>query len=356
LDATQQIFDGSPRHILAEINERIREAVPGRQLYVVGENEPQDTRLVRPPEKGGYGLDALWNDDFHHSARVALTGHNEAYYSDYMGSPQEFISAAKWGFLYQGQRYSWQKKPRGTPALDLAPSHFVTFLENHDQVANSGRGLRLHQLTSPGRYRAMTALLLLGPGTPMLFQGQEFGSSRPFLYFTDHKPDLAQRVHKGRLKFLSQFDSLSQSDALNQVTEPHSMEAFEQCKLNDQERRSNVEIIALHHDLLRLRREDPAFHTQKAHGLDGAVLGPEAFVLRFFREPSRDRLLIVNLGRDLRLRAAPEPLLAPPEGKTWKLLWSSEDWRYGGSGLANLENDKDIWFVPAEAAVVLAPH
>src|SRR6185436_16795891 len=125
------------------------------------------------PEKGGYGLDALWNDDFHHSAMVALIGRNEAYYTDTLGRPQEFISAAKWGYLYQGQNYSWQKKRRGTPAFDLPPTAFVHFLQNHDQVANSGFGLRAHLLTSPGQLRAMTALLLLMPQTPMLFQGQE---------------------------------------------------------------------------------------------------------------------------------------------------------------------------------------
>ena len=110
---------------------------------------------------------------------VALTGHREAYYRDYMGSPQELISAARFGYLYQGQWYSWQTDRRGTPALDLLPSAFVTYMENHDQVANSASGKRLHQLAAPGRHRAMTAWMLLGPATPMLFQGQEFSSSKP---------------------------------------------------------------------------------------------------------------------------------------------------------------------------------
>ena len=138
---------------------------------------------MRPPEQGGYGIDALWNDDLHHSAMVAMTGRNEAYYTDYFGKAQEFISAIKHGYLYQGQRYKWQRQRRGTPALDLEPEQFITFIQNHDQVANTARGERCHQLTSPGRYRAMTALMLLAPGTPMLFQGQEFAASAPFLYF-----------------------------------------------------------------------------------------------------------------------------------------------------------------------------
>src|SRR5437660_8500117 len=119
LDATQAIFDRSEDHIIAAVARQVRSAGRGRVTFVVAENEPQHTKLVRPAERGGYGLDGLWNDDFHHSAHVALTGNHQAYYTDYLGSPQEFISAAKWGYLFQGQRYAWQKKRRGTPGLDL---------------------------------------------------------------------------------------------------------------------------------------------------------------------------------------------------------------------------------------------
>ncbi len=120
LDATQQIFDASDDHIMAAIVRQVREAASGRTTFIVGENEPQHARLVRPPERGGYGLDALCNDDFHHSAMVALTGRREAYYTDYRGAPGEFVAAAKYGFLYQGQRYVWQRQRRGRLALDLA--------------------------------------------------------------------------------------------------------------------------------------------------------------------------------------------------------------------------------------------
>ena len=208
LDATQQMFDSSPTHILTEIGQRVREMARGRATIISSENEPQETKIVRPVEQGGYGLDALWNDDFHHSAMVALTGRNEAYYTDYHGTPQELISAVKYGYLYQGQHYSWQKQRRGTPALDLAPSVFVSFIQNHDQVANTARGERVHTQTSPGRYRAMTALMLLAPATPMLFQGQEIAASAPFLYFCDHDPELASMVKAGRTEFLRQFPSI----------------------------------------------------------------------------------------------------------------------------------------------------
>ena len=140
LDATQQIFDNSEVHLVTEIGQAVRQAAGGRRTIIVAENETQDARLVRPSAEGGHGLDMLWNDDYHHSAHTALTGHNEAYYSDYLGRPQEFVSAAKWGYLFQGQRYRWQKKRRGTPTFGLQPAAFVNFLENHDQVANSATG------------------------------------------------------------------------------------------------------------------------------------------------------------------------------------------------------------------------
>jgi maltooligosyltrehalose trehalohydrolase len=354
LDATQQIFDASPVNILTEVGAAVRAAANGRRTLVVAENEKQEAYQVRPPEQGGYGLDAIWNDDFHHAARVAMTGKAEAYYSDYRGHPQELISAIKWGFLFQGQRYQWQKKRRGTPALDLPPAHFVTFIQNHDQVANSLTGLRCQFLTSPGIYRAMTTLCLLAPGTPMLFQGQEFASSSPFIYFADHHPELARLVQAGRAKFLAQFRSLAAAEAEVELPDPHDPRAFEQCKLDFAERRTNHKAYQLHRDLLRLRRSDPAFRAQRHRGVDGAVLSPTALVLRYFVGDNQDRLLLVNLGHDLHVDPAPEPLLAPPCNRCWQILWSSEDPRYGGFGTAPLETE-DNWRIPGEAAVVLAP-
>ncbi|MCC6860856.1 MAG: malto-oligosyltrehalose trehalohydrolase [Bryobacterales bacterium] len=352
LDATQQICDASPSHIMQVIAERVRAAAAGRSTLIVAENEPQETRLVRPADRGGYGLDALWNDDLHHSAMVALTGRSEAYYTDYRGTPQEFISGVKYGYLYQGQRYKWQKKRRGTPALDLRPAQFVNFLQNHDQIANSGRGDRVHRLASPGRYKALTALLLLSPGTPMLFQGQEFAASSPFLYFADHKPELAKTIRDSRLRFLAQFPSLAGPEMQSCLADPGNPSTFEKSKLDFADRERNAPYYALHKDLIRMRREDPVFRRQGA--VDGAVLGAEAFVLRFFGEEAGDRLLLVNLGRDLRLDPAPEPLLAPPAGALWTLAWSSEDPRYGGCGTPPPETE-DNWRIPGHAALVMRP-
>ncbi|HSK38662.1 MAG TPA: malto-oligosyltrehalose trehalohydrolase, partial [Arenibaculum sp.] len=358
LDATQQIFDASPRHILAEITQAVRRAGKGRRTYVVGENEPQDTTLVRPPAEGGFGLDALWNDDFHHSAMVALTGRSEAYYSDYGGTAQEFVSAAKYGFLYQGQFYGWQKQGRGSATFDLPPRCFVTFFQNHDQVANSATGQRIHQLASPGDFRAMTAFWLLAPGTPMLFQGQEWGASSPFHYFADHEPGLAEAVAHGRKEFLEQFNSIATPEMRERLPHPAARETFEACKLDhgERERDEHARILALHRDLLKLRRDDPALcHQGKDRRMDGAVLSGEAFGLRFFGpRPRQDRLLLVNLDRDLRLEPMPEPLLAPPAGCAWEMLWTSEDPRYGGAGSPPPPPDAP-WMLPGRTALLLAP-
>jgi len=348
-DATQDIKDASREHVLASMSRLAREAAGRKRIFLVAENEPQDGRLVRPLAEGGYGLDALWNDDYHHTAVVALTGRREAYYTDYLGSMQEFVSCAKRGYLYQGQWYSWQKKRRGAPALDLSPARFVSYIENHDQVANSAFGRRLHQLASPGRHRALTALTLLGPATPMLFQGQEFASSAPFLFFADHREELRQAIRDGRREFLSQFVSTGDREVAMALPSPVDEATFQKCKLGLNERRTHPFAHALHRDLLAVRC---------AHGVitehprvDGAVLGERAMVLRYFGE-SEHLILIVNLGPDLDFTPAPEPLLAPPGPDEWSLVWSSESIAYGGQGTPPLWVEGS-WRIPGEAALVL---
>jgi maltooligosyltrehalose trehalohydrolase len=363
LDATQSIEDRSTPNILAEIVSEVRESAGGRKTFIVGENEPQHSHLIRPQAEGGYGLDALWNDDFHHSAMVALTGRREAYYTDYFGTAPEFVAAASRGFLYQGQWYSWQMQPRGSSTRGLPASAFVAFIQNHDQIANSLAGRRVHELASPGRYRAMTALLLLGPWTPMLFQGQEFAASSPFVYFADHYAELADAVRNGRVEFLAQFPSLAGAAAAL-IPDPGDEATFAQCKLNHAERASHAVASALHRSLIALRRDDPAFHDRRRFDVEAAVLTPEAFVLRFSaraddhdRPTMIDRLLVVNLGVERSLPVAPEPLLSPFPARRWLAIWSSDEPAFGGSGVSELMR-MDGWYLPAESATVLAqpPH
>ncbi|HEX5165840.1 MAG TPA: malto-oligosyltrehalose trehalohydrolase [Thermomicrobiales bacterium] len=354
LDATQQIFDDSDRHIIAEVTAAIRDAAGTRRVIVIAENERQNVQLVASPADGGCGLDGLWNDDFHHSATVALTGRNEAYYSQHHGTAQELISAAKYGFLYQGQYYAWQQQARGTPALGLPSEIAISYLQNHDQVANSARSSRIHQLTDASQLRALTALLLLGPSTPMLFQGQEFAASSPFSYFADHQDELAGLVNAGRADSFRQFPSVMDFQTTSDMAVPTAMTTFMASKLDHAERERNAEVYTLHRDLLRLRRDDPVFRLQAALGIDGAVIGDEALVLRFFGAEGDDRLLILNLGRDVVLLPMPEPLLAPSRRGPWRLFWSSEEPRYGGSGTPPFTPNAS-WRLAAHSAIVLLP-
>jgi maltooligosyltrehalose trehalohydrolase len=320
----------------------------------VGESESQDVRLLKAIEDGGPGYDALWNDDFHHVATIAATRRREAYYADYLGTPQEFVSIAKHGFLYQGQINTRQGKRRGSPAWGMRAHAFIHYLQNHDQIANSLRGERLHRLAPPGLYRALTAFQLLAPGTPMLFQGQEFAASTPFLYFAEHEKSLARATSTSRVEFLSQFPSLALDETRSIMRDPGSRGTFEACKLDftERDRPGHAEMLALHQDLLRIRKEDLVISRAGRGTVDGAVLGQDALVLRYFSAANDDRLLFLNLGAQLHYNPAPEPLLAPVDGRRWETLWSSEDPRYGGYGTPPLEDDQN-WHIPGQSAVVM---
>jgi maltooligosyltrehalose trehalohydrolase len=352
LDATQSIVDDSEDHIVAKLTRAARAAAGGRSIVVFTEDEKNRCQQVLPASEGGWGTDGLYNDDFHHSCRVAATGNNEAYYRDFSGSAQELLSTIRFGHLFQGQWNTRQGRLRGFPTRDIPAAHFIHFLQNHDQVANSARGLRTHLLTSPGRHRALTALLLLGPATPMLFMGQEFGASNPFLYFADHEPELAELVHHGRQEFMHQFPRVKSLRGEEFEFHPADERTYLQCKLNWDECELNSPMLELHRDLLHLRREDRVIARQDRRAIEGAIIGPEAFLLRWFSESGDDRLALFNLGRDYDWHPVAEPLMAAPINREWKLIWSSEDPRYGGLGTPHFDNRN--WYVPGHAAVLFA--
>ena len=190
----------------------------------------------------------------------------------------------------------------------------------------------------------------------MLFQGEEFAASAPFLFFADHHPELASAVRRGRAEFLTQFPSIALDEIRRALDDPGDPATFAKCKLDFSERERHTAAIAMHRDLFALRQSDPTICAQGQNGMDGAVLGSSAFVLRFFgAHDGDDRLLVVNLGADLRLFAAPEPLLAPPAGTHWSVRWSSEHPRYGGDGMPPPETAEG-WVIAGKSAVLLAPE
>lgn len=353
VDAVQAMFDSSDLPILAELTAAVREAARPRSAYVVVENQPQQRRMIEGPEIGGFGVDAMYSDDFQHSVRVAATGHDDFYYRDYRGTPQEMVSALKFGFLYQGQRSDARDRAYGTYNLETPSRHFIHFIENHDQVANSPRGLRLSSLVSPARLRATTGLLLLGPQTPCLFQGQEFGSTRPFYYFFGIGGDHARAVAEGREASLKNFPGVADPAMLQRLADPADPATFAQSKLDWSEAERNKGLVALHRDLLTLRRTDPTFSQEAVRRVDGAVLGDGAFLLRYLTpEPEGHRLLLFNIGRDLPMAVLAEPLMAPPDGRVWSLAWSSEHPDYDGAGRRPFDPEH-FWILPGDCTLML---
>ncbi|HEU5170581.1 MAG TPA: malto-oligosyltrehalose trehalohydrolase [Gemmatimonadales bacterium] len=336
LDATHAIDDASPEHILAAVGARARQAARGRDTMVIAEDELQRISLALPATLGGYGLDGIWHDDFHHITRVAATGRREGYFRRYQGSGAELAAAAT--------RTLGGESPR--------PEAFVNFLQNHDQVSVAPGGRRLHQLTSPGRHRALTALLLLAPGTPMLFMGDEFAASAPFLYFADHEPRLAELVREGRARHLAQFASFADPLVQAGLADPSDPGTFARCRLDPGERDRHAWAIRLHRDLLALRRRDPVLRARGSGRVDGAALGESALALRFRARGGAERVLLVNLGGDLEL-GGEEPLLPPAGGASWALRWSSEDPAYGGGGTPEAARAGRL--APAESALLLGP-
>ena len=201
-------------------------------------------------------------------------------------------------------------------------------------------------------WRAMTALLLLGPNTPMLFQGQEFGSEAPFHYFADHDPPLVDAVRDGRHEFLTQFPSIKDPALRGRLVAPEARSTFAASVLDQDRREGPPEHLALHRDLIALRRSDPVIEAAGRGALDGAVLGEGVFLLRYFGGAHGDRLLIVNLGPDYRPDIVPEPLLAPPAASLWVVAWSSEDPAYGGEGTPGFQPDAG-WHVAGRSALYL---
>jgi maltooligosyltrehalose trehalohydrolase len=184
--------------------------------------------------------------------------------------------------------------------------------------------------------------------------GQEFGASSPFLFFTDHRAELAEPVHEGRRDFLAQFPSYGGPEARARVPAPHDPATFERSRLDLAERERHAPLYRFHEELLRLRREDPLVARQARDRLDGAVLDPAALAVRYFGDGGDDRLLLVNVGPDLEYDPAPEPLLAPPGGREWRLVFSSDDPRYGGQGVVSPCGADGRWRLPGGSASFLA--
>ena len=268
LDAVHAIVDDSARHVVAELGEAVAELAEAldRPLFVIAESDLNDPVLVRPrPE--GFGLDAAWADDWHHAVHAVLTGETTGYYEDF-GSLDELVKALEQAWVYDGAWSRHRNRPHGFPVDGLAADRFVVAVQNHDQVGNRAAGERLASLTSWGRLHIAAAWLLTSPFVPMLFQGEEWGASTPFQYFTDHPdPDLARSVSEGRRREFAAFGWAPEA-----VPDPQARATFERSVLVWEEARRppHEALLRWHRDLIALRRtladlHDPAVTAAASH-------------------------------------------------------------------------------------------
>ena len=271
LDAVQTIKDDSPRHILAEIKADVAAlaAVLRREVCVIAETDENDAKLVRPAEAGGFGLDAIWSDDFHHAIHALFTGERKGYYQDF-GRPEQIARALQDGFVFQGEPFHfWRGRPRGTSSANMPAAAHVICIQNHDQVGNRARGERLTGLIPRGARMLAAALLLLAPETPLLFMGQEYDEPNPFLFFTDYgDPALQQAVREGRVNEFKDFGF-----AHDDVPDPQAPATLERSKLNWQLTQGENLMLDWHGSLLALRKKylSQAERTCKVELSDGVI-------------------------------------------------------------------------------------
>jgi maltooligosyltrehalose trehalohydrolase len=222
-DAVHAIED---KHFLFEMAKKIRDALPDRHIHLILENEENDAELLHGA-MGEKKFDAQWADDWHHCAHVLLTREAEGYYADFQSPAQQMARCLAEGFAYQGDPAPHHGgKPRGRPSTHLPPTAFVICLQNHDQVGNRAFGERLRTLAHPEALRAAIALLLLTPQIPLIFMGEEFGESRPFLYFTDHHEELGRQVTAGRRKEFARFSAFKEQPTRAKIPDPNAASTF----------------------------------------------------------------------------------------------------------------------------------
>jgi maltooligosyltrehalose trehalohydrolase len=321
LDACHALVDESPRHLLAELQERVQAGAP-HPVLVVAEDSRNLVKMVQPGSDGGWGLDAVWADDLHHQVRVALAGDRDGYYRDFTGSPTDIARTLEDGWFYQGQRSDYEGGPRGTDPRGAPPRRFVVCVQNHDQVGNRALGERLHHQVDEASWRAACALLLLAPETPLLFMGQEWSASSPFLYFTDHEESLGRLVTEGRRKEFAEFAAFAEPEARARIPDPQSPETFEGSRLDWAEREQGIHAstLRLHRALLALRRERELGRLERD---EYTVSGQEGgLVLEVTRSSPSPVLVIAHLGGGGEVAAHPAP---PASSAGWKTLLSTED-------------------------------
>lgn len=339
LDAVQMIYDCGARHILAQLQEAVQETAvaSGRMVHVIAETNQNDVRLTDRADRGGYALDGVWSDDFHHSLHSLLTGEREGYYFDY-GAPEHLVKAFNDVFVYDGNYSPFRRRRFGRRVGDRDRTHFVVCIKNHDQVGNRALGDRFATLLSPEAMRLASALLMLSPCVPLVFMGTEYGETRPFAFFCSFSnPDLIEAVRRGRRQ---EFTDL-EFDWAAEIPDPQSPETFEAAKLTWEWPAGSRQgfLRKLNQDLLTARRTWPALRDrQHTAARLVATAGDSPLPVGHSEEGAEpeSRILVVERGRAQRLLACANftarPLPLPPTVKPEQTpILSTEADRYGGS-------------------------
>jgi maltooligosyltrehalose trehalohydrolase len=334
LDATHAIPDDSPKHLIQEIAERVQ----AFGALVICEDPRNERKLLLPRTERGYGCDAVWADDFHHVVRVQMTNENEGYMGYFKGSMKELVSTLREGWLFTGEL---QKDgiPRGTRGVDIEPEHFVHCISNHDQVGNRAYGERLNQVIPAAAYRAASALLLSAPYTPMLFMGQEWAASSPFLYFTDHHDELGKGVTEGRRKEFAEFSEFRDPAKRARIPDPQALVTFTNSRLDwtEPQRQPHQETLQLYRDFLRFRKANLTDRRRSHWQVD--QVSPRAIAIRYQREKEGDILIVAQLVADDITLQLENELLAPAKGRAWEFIISTNEPIYGGKQTAQCNRD-----------------
>ncbi len=317
LDAVHAILDDSPQHILDEIALRVRAAAGERHVHLTLENEENHSaRLKRSPDGTPLEYTAQWNDDLHHVLHTAVTGESASYYGPYAGDTEKLGRALAQGFAFQGEVMAHRGKARGQPSAGLPPTAFVGFVQNHDQVGNRAFGERLTSLAPKEALRAIIAIYLLSPQIPMLFMGEEWGSTRPFQFFCDFEPGLAEAVRNGRRQEFARFPAFQDPATRERIPDPTAEATFLASKLDweDAGDGAHAEWRDFYARVLAVRRQEivPRLFGTAGHAGHYTVLGHEAVGVEW-RLGDRSMLtLLANLSDK------PIPLAGPAAGR---VIW-----------------------------------
>lgn len=327
LDATHAIADDGERHFLAELTERVHGAFSGKSLLVIAEDHRNLAHLVTSEAEGGWGLDALWADDFHHQMRRMLAGDREGYYCDYSGTAEDLATTIRKGWFFCGQFSTHLGKARGTDPAAVAPRRSVICLQNHDQIGNRALGERLHHQIDSAAYRAAAALALCSPAAPLLFMGQEWAASTPFLYFTDHGEELGKRLTEGRRREFQHFSAFSDPVTREKIPDPQAESTFLASRLiwQEREREPHASVFRLHQALLHLRQTEPALRSATRESFAVEALDEATILLWRWAADALTLLVVCRLQGSGKADLGARPIFKNLVGKCWEIVLTTED-------------------------------